>query len=430
MNWTEQAESMAKAWADAQKKLWEDWYELNQAASASAPFGPDFANQWRKMASQGFETWTANADATAQQVSQRLFESQQATTRFLDFVFKAWQDMADKVANNQDWQAVLSSYVEQLRRQLSPDMAFKVGQDSEELWQLYLKQLEQFTKPWLETWQKTPPYFSQNGTGALDLTKLYWDTYEQTFSRWLNSPGLGYTRELDNKIRKGFQTWQQYRRIDMEYQVMVAQAWVKLFEKLQLELVALAQKGETIQSLEQLATLWYELADPIFIEVFRSEPYIRKQGELLSATMALRIQQRDMVELWLKSNDIPTRTEVDVVHRNIYEQRKEIKALKKALAGLSHATETEAETRIELNKTQKTIKSLQSEIKTLKEALTTATAAAGQSESLQQEILALKQAVEKLGQAKPTTRKTTGRRRKTTAKKAKTADTTPPSDES
>ena len=38
------------------------------------------------------------------------------------------------------------------------------------------------------------------------------------------------------------------------------------------------------------------------------------------------------MEVFLKMNDVPTRSEVDEVHRSIYEMRKEIKSLKKAVA--------------------------------------------------------------------------------------------------
>ena len=36
--------------------------------------------------------------------------------------------------------------------------------------------------------------------------------------------------------------------------------------------------------------------------------------------------------MWMKMMNMPLRSEVDEVHKNIYELRKEVKALKKALA--------------------------------------------------------------------------------------------------
>ena len=111
--------------------------------------------------------------------------------------------------------------------------------------------------------------------------------------------------------------------------MVIIEAWVKAFEHFQKELVALSEKGETITSLEQFAIVWTNLAEDAFSEVFYSEKYIRAQGKLITATMKQRIQQRQMVEMVCKQLDIPTRSEVDLIHRTNYELRKELKALKK-----------------------------------------------------------------------------------------------------
>ncbi len=50
------------------------------------------------------------------------------------------------------------------------------------------------------------------------------------------------------------------------------------------------------------------------------------------SNVALRQQQRDLLEVWLRSNDMPTRTDLDEAHHQLYQLRKEVKALKKTLA--------------------------------------------------------------------------------------------------
>jgi polyhydroxyalkanoate synthesis regulator phasin len=47
--------------------------------------------------------------------------------------------------------------------------------------------------------------------------------------------------------------------------------------------------------------------------------------------MTSRLYQQQLMEVFLKMYDLPTRSEVDEIHRSIYEMRKEIKSLKKAL---------------------------------------------------------------------------------------------------
>ena len=408
MNWTEQAETMTKVWADAQKKMWENWYELSQTAPPPLPAYGDMAKQWREMTTQSFEMWAANAEPTAKEISRRLFASQEAFVRFLKLSAEAWQKIAEKVASGEEWQTVLTEYTNQIRREMLefPEKIQKNAKNIGELWQLYLTELQKSAQPWMQVWQQANGHVGQaiagDGSAFAQVMKHYKDAYDHTFGHLLESPTLGYSRELNEKILRGFDTWQDLHQANGQYQILVTEAWVKAFEQFQRELVALAEKGEAITSLEQLVNQWYNVADESFIEVFRSEAYIRAQGQLLSASLNFRIIQREIVELFLKINDLPTRTEVDQAHRNIYEQRKEIKALKKMVAQLSDAQQ-QASTQTELQKAQQTITGLQAEVNTLKETLAEVSAQAGQVTILQAEIKGLKAAVEKPAKLKPST---------------------------
>lgn len=388
MDWNKQSEMTANAWVEAHKEMWDSWANMAQTASANAPMYTSMADQWQKMAAQGFAAFSANSEGIVKDTAERFFESQKAFMRFFEFSANAWKALAEEAESGGDWQKLLESYSEQLRQQLisGPEILFNMTQDQGKLWQQYLDQTQAFSQPWLKAWQQTPDHLGQNGTGALELTRLYWDTYEQTFGRFLQSPSMGYTRELDDKLHRGFKAWQRYRRADMEYQCVMAEAWIQLFEQLQHELVAMAEKGEKVESLPQLANLWMNMADPIFIEVFRSDQYIAAQNELLDSIMADRIERRAILELALKFYDIPTRTEVDEAHRSIYTQKKEIRALKKALVDQPDS-----------GRMQDTIQDLQKEVR-----------------ALRREVNALKKSTAQPAKPKSTTRRSSRTKQTTT----------------
>ena len=152
MDWNEQAEITAKAWAEAQKKMWESWSNLGQATSVSAPYYANITEQWQKMAAQGFEAFTANSEGIVKGTAERFFESQKAFMRFFEFSAKAWQELAQKAEAGEDWQNVLDNYTEQLRQQLirGPEIMFNMAQDQGKMWQEFLNQSQHFSQPWLK----------------------------------------------------------------------------------------------------------------------------------------------------------------------------------------------------------------------------------------------------------------------------------------
>ena len=373
MNWNEQAEAMAKAWAETQKKAWDNWYDFAQSASTNSPFAQAMPGSMHDIADQGFEAWLGEADPTAKGAAERLFTAQKAMMNFVQFSTKIWQDIAEKVDSGQDWQAVMDNYLTQMRQTLaqSPLGVFSNAQKSEQLWQLYLEQMQQFTQPWLQAWQQSPGLLAnlaagQKGSSVGELSGLFQQAYQDTFGQLLDSPTLGLTRELEEKIRKGFKAWLNYNQASFEYQGVVMDAWVKTFESFRKELTSLSQKGAKIDNLAAVASLWNNTAEAAFLEVFRSEKYIRAQGKLVGAIMTQRIQQREIVELLSKINDIPTRTEVDAAHKANYQLKKDVKALKKAIAAGPKADPAMAKA---LSEAQATIATLQAEVNALKKAV-------------------------------------------------------------
>jgi class III poly(R)-hydroxyalkanoic acid synthase PhaE subunit len=165
-----------------------------------------------------------------------------------------------------------------------------------------------------------------------ELANLYWDIYEKTFGTVLQSPSLGYTREFNNKLFKSFDAWINFYKANFEYQVVLVDVWLKAFEELTRELASFTEKGETLQNWQQFLQVWSSVFDRVFAQTFRSADALEVQGKFLNSALTYKLHQQQLMEVFLKMYDLPTRSEVDEIHRSIYEMRKEIKSLKKALA--------------------------------------------------------------------------------------------------
>jgi poly[(R)-3-hydroxyalkanoate] polymerase subunit PhaE len=334
LSWSEQAETLMKAITEAQMKMWESWCGLIQTAPTS-PF-PGFVDQWRALANQGLTGWTGDSEQIVKDVTKRLVGAQDAMSRFLELSVSAWKSMAPKVESGEDWETILKKYTGQLHEQFlqSPAAIARTVQDTGELWRLYVEEWQKLSQPWVDSsrrasWQ-VGRAVTGDGPALIELTSLYWDAYERTFGRLMESPSLGHTRELNEQLLKGFDAWLEFRRAGFEYQVKLAEAWVQGFEQFMLKLVLLAKKGEPIKGLRELLSLWIETVDEAFLAVFGSPEYVRLQGQLVNTAMTYRIHERQIVEALLKISHVPYRSEMDETHRRIYELSKEVRELKRA----------------------------------------------------------------------------------------------------
>ena len=88
-----------------------------------------------------------------------------------------------------------------------------------------------------------------------------------------------------------------------------------------------------------MLSLWVEVADAEFLKLFHSEHYAAVQSRYVNSSMAHRRQQRELIEVLLRMNDMPTQSALDEAHHNIFLLRKEVKALQKAVHALTTAAE-------------------------------------------------------------------------------------------
>lgn len=340
---TSQADpSMMDAWLESQKLLWESWASLVSAKPLAQETAPSSSpiDLWQQIMRESARAFTESTASIARNTAEQFLTAQETGLRFMEFTAKAWEALAPKMVAGEDWRGDLQEVVEQFRQGWLklPETTAAGTQDMNQLWALYLKQWQAFGQPWDAALRQAPEHLSRILTGdskaLVGLSNLYQHAYQDSLARLVTSPGLGLTREFNEKFQQGFDAWVTWQLATLEYQGVVNQIWEKAFEKFFQDLLSLAEKGETINNLRDLILLWTRGAEEVFTENFRGEAYVLAQGKMLNASMKYRERERAIIETFLNLYSLPTRSELDEAHRRIYELRKEVKALQKAVADL------------------------------------------------------------------------------------------------
>ena len=343
-NWYEQTRSMMEMWTKAQQQMMQNWMQMGTTTPMNAQM-PDMGNMlenWQNMTNQSMQMWLQNVDPSIKTVAEQMLNSQQAMLQMFGMAAQSWQNLMPVLENGGDWDAVLTEQTSKIREMLLANTSDWVGAGNNinQLWQTYLNQWQNFGMPWMNAMQGSMPMMGSAMLGdrsaLTQMTNLYWDAYQDTFGQLLQAPGIGYTRELDEKIRRAFAAWIDHQQASYEYQVVLADTWVKAYEQLMREIVDMTQNGQQFDSLRDFINHWSQTADHVFKDIFRSDAYVEAQSKLVNALMVYRVKQRDVNEKMLEAMDMPTRSEVDEANRRIYELRKEVKALKKQMAAMSN----------------------------------------------------------------------------------------------
>lgn len=338
-DWTEQAEQMLKTWTEAQKNVWESWQDL-AGRSVGTPSGPQGFNmnpmEWFQ---QSMSAWT-DRTGVAGDAGRQVFGSQQAMMRNLEMLTKAWQMVAPKLDAGEDWRSALSGFSTNWFEQLAgrPDGLLEMSKNTQGLWQSYVEEWGPLLQPWVSS------AIEATGSGHLGemmlggseglsrLLMMEQDEFRAApFSGLAEIPSVGLAREHQAKILRAFDAFVDMRKVVMEFNRLTVGALNKASETVIETLVEKSQKGEKVQSVRDLNRLWLDSADDVFTRMYASEDYLEVQHQLSKTGMTYKIMQQDVVEMLLKNLNLPTRSELDDAYKTIYELRKEVNAIKKAM---------------------------------------------------------------------------------------------------
>jgi len=349
-DWTQQLGQMTQAWSKTQQSLWENWYE---------------------MASNGFSAGNTATNWDVSNATNGFKASQETIARLVEFVNQAWKNISEQVQKGADWQTTMDNFMAQVRAQMNiPSEWSQSSQDATKLWDLYVKQWQQFGQPWAGMMMQGPRSFNNRGAAVVEWSQLYWDTYDRTVGRLIDAPGVGLPRELNHKLSEGFVAWQKMQQATSEYQTLMVDTTVKAFEAFTKKLAEKAQQGQPVHTLQEFVDLWTDTADNVFVESFETSEYIAAQWNLLNSNTAFRLHQQEITDMLLQLNNMPTRSEVDEAHKNIYEHGRAIKALQKSAKQASPVAPAH-DNGAEVAELKKMVAELRQEIETLKTAVAT-----------------------------------------------------------
>jgi len=266
--------------------------------------------------------------------------------------------MTESKNDGSDWiQAWIEQQREQLRRAGMPGAGAASGEKSaasDQYRDLGMRWLEA-GQSYLQGWQQ----FAQRTAGGSAAGEAPLKFGEEMLNAWQGtwagaaSAGEGATRQFADLIsrlpamglaREQTEGWRELLAAQAEYQHL-EQELRTVWTKVQTEALVMVEaairdrrgKQSTgaapgMDEYRELYNLWVECGEKVFAQVAHSESYCKLQAQLGNAAIRLKARQQTVLERTLKQFDLPTRSELNTVHKQMREMRERIAALEAQLA--------------------------------------------------------------------------------------------------
>jgi polyhydroxyalkanoate synthesis regulator phasin len=172
-----------------------------------------------------------------------------------------------------------------------------------------------------------PSQWAQAGLGPLDAA----------IEHLVEGPSYATLWTLDRKILKAQKLRAEWAKDLAAYQVLMHGAWNEAVKRF---LVAINDaQGTPITSWRELTDVWIDIANDTLVETHRTPEFLEAQRRLTRSGVECRLQEREIAEAFCEIQQMPTRTEMDEVQREVYELRRRLRALERSgIAAVEPAT--------------------------------------------------------------------------------------------
>ncbi len=146
-----------------------------------------------------------------------------------------------------------------------------------------------------------------------------------------DAPALGLTRQHQESMQRmqhlTSQYFEQQSRLAGLWNNIIGEALKKLGERVAEQL----RNGVAIDSPKKLYDLWIESAELVYAKAAHTPEYAKAQADIGNTVAKLRTAQREQVEVITKQLDLPTREELNTVHKRIKDLKTELRRLTERL---------------------------------------------------------------------------------------------------
>ena len=149
-----------------------------------------------------------------------------------------------------------------------------------------------------------------------------------------DAPRLADLFDVERRTADIMRRWTELRQRSLEHQRVLLDAWMKAGQTYLTELAGRTTAAGKPLEPKQVLALWTEIGNRTLFEAQRSEPFLASQRAVIRASTELRLVQSEFSEHFGKQLGLPTRTEIDDVHRTLTEMRRELRRTRRELDAL------------------------------------------------------------------------------------------------
>lgn len=248
-------------------------------------------------------------------------------------VFDMWKTFGDPTAMVQDFQTKYMDATTEIIKSLFPVQLQPFVTRPMDFMKLMVEYYKQFVSPWMEIDSDIMQRIAQGDPDAfIDFFKDYQKKYEEELEKYFTIMGMGLNREANEDYMKAINQWNKAMISLGELMAVVSktseESFSKIGEKIQTDL----SEGKSITTFRDFYNVWYTVTEEAFEKLLATDEFAQVFDDFADRYAQYMIAQNKVYERMLAFLPIPTNTDMKALYKTVYDLRKDVRDLKKAVA--------------------------------------------------------------------------------------------------
>lgn len=181
----------------------------------------------------------------------------------------------------------------------------------------------------LKSFAKVGEHTTAYSFDDLDRTAFesFRELYRSEFQKYLYMPKIGLPREYHEQVSQLIDKSNVFSSYLLELVYLFTIPFEKTNRLTQQKINLMLEKGEIAGDSKQAYNEWIKTLVGHFMELLKSREYTEALNNTITSLAAYKNFKTDVIDVFLKELQIPTRKDMDLVYKDLYQMKKKIRAL-------------------------------------------------------------------------------------------------------
>lgn len=334
--------NMFNQYAEAQKNMMDMWNKM--VSGLNLPNAPmtNPMEYFKDMTDTLMNSYVGYTGTPLQ-----IFEKMGKGTEVYYNLYQLWSDIYEKNIEpteenikklTEDWLAKGQDFSSQYFLPYLPTEVQNAIRQSASVGESYKDTMETFFGPWQKSMKDLNDAMAKglfkDPEGFLEFFQTWKKNYSETFSKALNMPMMGISREANEAQLQAIDRYVRVTTYVAEVMAKIAHLTNENTKKVVLNSFEELKEGKQPKTFEEFYASWKKSLSAAFDDLFYSDEFSKLLATLVDAAMDYKIAVDNVMERYLSSLPIPMKSDMDSLYKTVYELKREVRALKKQVKDL------------------------------------------------------------------------------------------------